>query len=99
MLTTLVLMTLPGGVVAEGDGGVRFAPPVPISPAAAAKIESILYPTPVLHDVDGDGALEMVIGDLPGNLWVCEKAEGGPMEWSEPKALEGPDGPLKFDNW
>ena len=77
-----------------------FAAPIPIAEPAAGPIAKLLYPTPVLQDVDGDGAVEMILGDLPGNLWVCERLDGdGPMDWSEPEPLSVDGRPLKFNNW
>ncbi|MBX3460496.1 MAG: hypothetical protein KF696_11125 [Planctomycetes bacterium] len=56
-----------------------------------------LYPSPGFHDIDGDGNLEMVIGDLFGNLTVVSRTKDG---WSDEKPLNGADGkPLKFSNW
>lgn len=56
-----------------------------------------LYPSPVLHDVDADGARDLVIADLFGNLTWCK---GGKEGWGEEKLLNGADGkPLKFSNW
>ncbi len=56
-----------------------------------------LYPSPALHDLDGDGNLELVIGDLFGRLTVTSRTKDG---WSEEKPLLGADGePLKFNNW
>ncbi|MBE7491056.1 MAG: hypothetical protein HS108_04780 [Planctomycetes bacterium] len=55
------------------------------------------YPSPALHDVDGDGVKDLVIGDLFGNLTWCR---GGKDGWGEEKTLNGADGkPLKFNNW
>lgn len=56
-----------------------------------------LYPSPALHDLDGDGKIEMVIGDLRGSLTVSTRTKDG---WGEEKTLNGADGkPLKFSNW
>lgn len=56
-----------------------------------------LYPSPGLHDIDGDGNIEMVIGDLFGRLTYVSRTKDG---WSEEKILTDVDGnPLKFKNW
>jgi hypothetical protein len=56
-----------------------------------------LYPSPGMFDVDGDGLIDMVIGDLRGSLtWVKRTKDG----WGEEKQLNDVDGkPLKFHNW
>ena len=56
-----------------------------------------LYPSPVFHDVDGDGRDEIVIGDLPGKLTYCKRTGNS---WSEEKPLKAANGKqLKFHNW
>jgi hypothetical protein len=56
-----------------------------------------LYPSPGLHDITGDGELEMVIGDLRGQVTYMTRTKDG---WSEEKLLMATDGnPLKFHNW
>ncbi|MCC6465936.1 MAG: hypothetical protein IT463_11405 [Planctomycetes bacterium] len=56
-----------------------------------------LYPSPALHDLDGDGKREIVIGDLFGGLTYLSPTKDG---WGEEKVLNGADGkPLKFNNW
>lgn len=56
-----------------------------------------LYPSPALHDLDGDGIKDLVIGDLFGNLTWCK---GGKEGFGEEKQLMAQDGkPLKFSNW
>jgi hypothetical protein len=55
------------------------------------------YPSPGMHDITGDGQLELVIGDLRGSLtYVARMGDG----WGEEKVLMATDGePLKFANW
>lgn len=56
-----------------------------------------LYPSPALHDLDGDGVKDLVIGDLFGSLTWCK---GGKEGFGEEKTLMAADGkPLKFSNW
>ena len=60
-----------------------------------------LYPSPVFHDVNGDGALDIVVGDLPGFLTVALRKPGADRMAFGPetrlKDFEGKD--LKFHNW
>lgn len=64
---------------------------------AALNKRDRLYPSPALHDVDGDGKADLVIGDLFGNLTVAKRTKDG---WAEETNLMGADGkPLKFNNW
>jgi len=56
-----------------------------------------LYPSPALHDIDGDGKADLVIGDLFGNLTVAKRTKDG---WGTEEPLKATDGkPLKFNNW
>ena len=61
----------------------------------------MLYPTPVLLDIDKDGQQELVIGDLWGALWICENgSKSGDPVWSKPTKLKGANGKeLKVPNW
>ena len=57
----------------------------------------LLYPSPVLADVDGDGAREMLIGGLRGYIHVSERTAEG---WGPEARLQASDGKeLKFHNW
>ena len=101
LVPTLAAPLLMALIASDGDSSDKpaFATPILIAEPARAPIAKLLYPTPVLDDIDKDGVQEMVLGDLIGNIWVCEKLEGEIMEWSAPKAFESDGKPLKFDNW
>ena len=62
-----------------------------------------MYPSPAMFDVDNDGQLELVVGDIFGSLNVYEninKNKQGDPVWSKHKALESLDGkPIKVSNW
>jgi len=60
-----------------------------------------LYPSPVCHDIDGDGLLDLLIGDLPGRLTGALRIPGaGPPRFGkEAPLLDAAGKPLKFDNW
>lgn len=84
--------------------GPRFAAPVVID-AGGAPIngnDKILYPSPVLLDIDADGTRELVIGDLWGNLFVHERVatEDGSIVWSAAENLKHADGSnVQLPNW
>ena len=94
-------------IVSNGDGGgerdstALFAEPVLLSSGAKPMGRGILYPSPHMYDVDGDGRSEILLGDLAGRLHVAEKLPGDdPLAWSESEPLKGADGEiLKFHNW
>lgn len=95
-----VLMT--SQVVAQQpDSDVRFAAPRRIKAGDAFVGEGRYYPSPVLHDMNGDGLGDIVIGDLMGKVTVAHRVAGSDaMVFASEKPLERSDGePLKFHNW
>ena len=48
-----------------------FAPPVKLMAGTKGLGENRLFPSPVLHDMDGDGLADLVVGDLRGRLTVA----------------------------
>ena len=55
------------------------------------------YPSPVMHDVDGDNVADMVIADLMGRVTWAKRVDG---KFQKEQPLLDRDGkPLKFDNW
>ena len=78
-----------------------FAAPVRIKAGEAFLGQGRYYPSPVLHDIDGDKHLDIVIGDLFGRVTVARRvpAEDGLRVKAE-TALKNRNGkPLKFHNW
>lgn len=76
-----------------------FASPVRLMAGEKYMGAKRLYPSPVFHDVNGDGKLDVVVGDLWGGLTVALRTGDG-MEFAAEKELENADGqPLKFNNW
>ena len=78
-----------------------FAPPVRLKAGDKLLGEKRLYPSPVFHDVDGDGLADIVVGDLRGVLTFAARQPGdGPATFAAEKAVPGADGKgLKFNNW
>ena len=109
-LAILLLGALPQGASTPQDllqepalapEASRFAAPVLLTGGDEPLGRGILYPSPALYDVDGDGARELVIGDLFGRVRVAEKLPGeDAFAWSAPEPLQAADGEdLKFSNW
>ena len=105
-----VLACMPGalsGAAAASDETAKaapaeFAPPVRIRAGDKWLGEKRLFPSPVLHDLDGDGVPEVVVADLPGRPTFARmvRGEGGAVTLSAESPLLGSDGkPLSFSNW
>ena len=76
----------------------KFAPPEELT-AGGQPFNKLLYPTPVLCDVDGDETRELILGDLIGNLWACEpQTEGDSLAWAATQNLQADGKPLKLKN-
>ena len=78
-----------------------FRAPVQLMAGDSPMGQGILYPSPKMQDLNGDGVPEMLIGDLRGQLLFAERqGSGDSVQWSKLKPLETADGkPIKFDNW
>ena len=58
------------------------------------------YASPAFHDVNGDGHLDVVIGDLPGRVTVALGDGLTPMSFGTEKKMVGSNKePLEFNNW
>ena len=99
MVGSAILLDSQG--LADEIDGVRFAAPTRVQAGGAFLGEERLYPSPVLHDVDGDGLSDIVVGDLFGKVTVAYRVAGkSPAVFRIEEVLNDRDGkPLKFHNW
>lgn len=92
-----------GAAGAKARGPVFAAPVVLTAGDVEINAEDELpYPTPVLFDVDRDGATELVVGDLWGNLFRYERVENedGTQGWGERDHVRYHDGAaIELPNW
>ncbi len=79
----------------------KFAPPVRLEAGGKLLGAERLYPSPVYHDVNGDGLADIVVGDLRGHLTVALREAGtGIPRFAAETPLNGADQrPLDFENW
>lgn len=78
-----------------------FAAPVRLRAGDKFLGEKRLFPSPVLHDVNGDGLADIVVGDLVGRLTVALRLPGdGPLAFAAETKLQDRDAKdLDFHNW
>ena len=96
----LFLLLLRSPVLGQGKAGV-FADPVRVMAGDEPMGAGMLYPSPVLYDIDGDQRPELVIGDLPGYIRIAKKLPGNDFAaWSELVKMPSTEGKdIKFSNW
>ena len=103
-----LLLTIAGSAILFSSQGsadetdrTRFAAPERIRAGDAFLGEGRLYPSPVLHDVNGDQLPDLVVGDLFGKVTVAHRlAAKSPVAFGVEKPLNDRDGkPLRFHNW
>ncbi len=76
-----------------------FADPVPLL-RDGANHTGILYPSPVLHNLDGEGQPELLIGDLRGYITYSHRVpDGADHQWGPAKQVQSQGKALKLDNW
>ncbi|MCA8957948.1 MAG: hypothetical protein KDC87_17870 [Planctomycetes bacterium] len=76
----------------------KFAAPKRIKAGDKFLGEGRLYPSPVLHDIDGDGRADLVVADLIGKVTFAKRNQSGAL--AAEAAVNDRDGqPLKFHNW
>lgn len=85
---------------AQDQPSSSFAPPVQLQAGDKFLGHERLFPSPVYHDVDGDGLADLVVGDLIGHLTVALRKPGKKISYGAESKLKGADGKdLKFHNW
>ncbi|MEE9395310.1 MAG: hypothetical protein V3W41_22690 [Planctomycetota bacterium] len=77
--------------------GQSFAAPVELT-AGGKAISNLMYPSPVLHDLDGDGKRELVLGEIFGTVRACTASADG-LKWQKQVLLQAEGEKLKFNNW
>ena len=94
----LLAAILPSAYAQEPEPA-QFAPPIQLL-RDGANHTGILYPSPVLYDLDGNGQRELVIGDLKGHITFSQRvADGEDHQWTAAEQLQSQGKPLKLDNW
>ncbi len=79
----------------------RFAPPVRLKAGDAFLGENRLFPSPVYHDLNGDGRADIVVGDLVGHLTVAHRAaDADSARFAAEEKVLGADGEIvDLQNW
>ena len=100
-VVTLLAAGLCVPIAAADDAVPPFRTPVQLKAGEAIMGAGILYPSPKLQDLDGDGVSEMLIGDLRGQLLFSKRqGSGDATQWTTLEPVQTADGkPIKFDNW
>ena len=88
-------------VVAQDTPPPTFAAPVRLQAGGKLLGEGRPYPSPVLHDLDGDGRLDVVVGDLRGRLTAALRlpGDGAPRFAAEHDVLAADGKALDLHNW
>ena len=78
-----------------------FAAPVRLKAGDAFLGGDRLYPSPMAHDVDGDGKLDLVVGDLRGRITIARRTDGtAPSCYAAETPMLAADGSaIDFHNW
>ena len=97
----VAVATCPGVALAQSTATVIcFAPPVRLKAGDRLLGEKRLYPSPVYHDVNGDGLADIVVGDLMGRITVALRQPGMPPTYGAETKLKDVDGKeIDFHNW
>ena len=105
MAATLIALSLVstswiGPAPCQEAAAAEFAEPRKLHAGGALAGHGRLYPSPVMHDVDGDGRADLLIADLFGNVTWAKASANEPGRFEAEQKLKMRDGePLKFSNW
>jgi hypothetical protein len=103
MRHTLLFVSVSAAAVAQSPPMPvpTFAPPVRLQAGDKLLGEARLYPSPVFHDVNGDGASDLVVGDLRGHLTSALRKKGStPPTFAGEEKVLGADGKIvDLQNW
>ena len=75
-----------------------FAAPIRLQAGGKFLGEGRLFPSPVYHDLNGDGRADLVVGDLRGHLTVAVRGDGA--TFGKEENVLGADGKIvDLQNW
>jgi len=85
---------------AQAPEPIKFAAPKLIHAGDKPLGAGRYYPSPAFHDINGDGVLDLVIGDLIGKVTFAPGVRGRPGVFgAEEPVLDRDGNQLKFENW
>ena len=100
LVVAAAALTAPPAIAQGDNSGQLFAPPQKISAGEAVAGKGRLYPSPAMHDVDGDGLADLVIGDLMGKVTYARRLPGDGLSFAAEQPVLDRDGEkLNFHNW
>lgn len=78
-----------------------FSPPVRLKAGDNFLGENRHFPSPVYHDLNGDGRVDIVVGDLIGHLTVAHRAaDAASVLFAAEEKVLGADGEIvDLQNW